>query len=176
MIVSELKTPARTRREKALAFLPAAVWYAVIFAFSAQTGEESGRLSGALVERSIDWMGEWGKVFQADWDAVLRLSFLVRKAAHMGIYFILTGLLFFAFWRLGTRPPLAAAAPLTLCAALAALDEFHQTFVPGRDGKLPDVLVDLGGAVCFLLARWVFLVLRRRGRLRKSGSSEDGPL
>jgi len=179
MILAQLKTPARTRREKVLAFLPAAAWYAVIFAFSAQTGEESGRLSGALVERSIDWMGEWGKMFQTDWDAVLLLSFLVRKAAHMGIFFILTGLLFLAFWRIGTRPPLAVAAPMALCGLLAVLDEFHQTFVPGRDGKLPDVLVDLGGGVCFLLAWWVVRTLqrgRRRDRLRENGSIQDRPL
>ena len=51
MDISKLKTPAQTRRAKALSFLPAAAWYAVIFAFSAQTGEESGRLSGEVARR-----------------------------------------------------------------------------------------------------------------------------
>jgi hypothetical protein len=34
---------------------------------------------------------------------------------------------------------------LTMLAAV--LDEFHQTFVPGRGGKLSDVLIDVGGAM-----------------------------
>ena len=95
------------------------------------------------------------------------LSFLVRKAAHMGVFFVLTGLLLFALWRLGTSPRTQAGLSLGLCALLAGLDEFHQTFVPGRDGKLPDVLIDLGGGVCFLL---LWLLLRHlRGRKARAG-------
>lgn len=156
MTLSQLKAPARSRREKVLAFFPAAVWYAVIFALSAQTGEESGRLSGAVARRSIGLLGELGEIFDTDWDAFLLLSFLVRKAAHMGVYFILTALLFYGLWRLGAGPRPRLAAAVGLCALLAALDEFHQLFVPGRDGKLSDVLIDLGGGVCFLLF-WLLL-------------------
>ncbi len=162
----QFKTPARTWRERLMAFLPAAAWYAVIFAFSSQTGEESGQLSGALVDKSIGWMGAWGEVFLADWDAFLFLSFLVRKAAHMGIFFILTGLLAFALWRLGLDCRTNGAVSTVLCAVLAGLDELHQTFVPGRDGKLSDVLIDLGGGVCFLAVWWVLRTLWKRRRSR----------
>ena len=48
-----------------------------------------------------------------------------------------------------------------LCAVLAALDEFHQLFVPGRDGKLSDVLIDTCGAVCFLLFSLALSALQR---------------
>ena len=82
------------RKAGVRAFLPAAAWYAVIFAFSAQTGEESGQLSGRIVHGSIGLMGELGALFRTDWDALQLLSFLVRKAAHMGVFFVLTGLLF----------------------------------------------------------------------------------
>lgn len=151
MNLSKLKTPAQTGRDKALSFFPAAAWYAVICAFSAQTGEESGRLSGAVARRSIGLLGELGEIFETDWDAFLLLSFLVRKCAHMGIYFVLTALLLYGLWRAGMSPRPRLAAAAGLCALLAALDEFHQTFVPGRDGKLSDVLIDLGGGLCFLL-------------------------
>lgn len=162
MDVSKLTAPAHTGREKALSFLPAAAWYAVISAFSAQTGEESGRLSGAVVKGSIGILGELGELFETDWDAFLLLTFLVRKAAHMSIYFVLAALLFYGLWRAGAprRPRLAAT--VGLCALLAALDEFHQTFVPGRDGKLSDVLIDLSGGICFLLFWQIVSALRRR--------------
>ena len=59
------------RKAGVRAFLPAAAWYAVIFAFSAQTGEESGRLSGRIVHGSIGLMGELGALFRTDWDLSL---------------------------------------------------------------------------------------------------------
>lgn len=45
---------------------------------------------------------------------------------------------------------------LFLVALAAILDEFHQTFVPGRGGLVSDVLIDVGGA----LAAAVLLSLR----------------
>lgn len=162
MKLSKWTAPAQTVREKALSFLPAAAWYAVICAFSSQTGEASGRLSGGLVNKSLGLLGELGELFETDWDAFLLLSFLVRKAAHMGIYFILTALLLYGLWRIGTAPRPAMASAVGLCALLAALDEFHQTFVPGRDGKLSDVLIDLSGGVCFLLFWWLASAIWRR--------------
>ena len=154
MDISTLKTPAQTRRAKALSFLPAAAWYAVIFAFSAQTGEESGRLSGEVARRSIGLLGELGEIFESDWDAFLLLTFFLRKAAHMGIYFILTALLLYGLWRAGFWPGRRTVFAAGACALLAGLDEFHQTFVPGRDGKLSDALIDLSGGLCFLLFWW----------------------
>ena len=158
-----------SRKAKVRAFLPAAAWYAVIFAFSAQTGDASGELSGAIVHRSIGLMGELGALFRTDWDALQLLSLLVRKGAHMGVFFVLTGLLFLGFRRLRMDRKPSMAWALGLCTVLAALDEFHQRFVPGRDGKLADVLIDLGGAVCFLLLSLALSAIRRAKARRKSG-------
>lgn len=168
MDISQLKTPARTRKEKLMAFLPAGLWYAVIFAFSAQNGAESGKLSATIVRGSARWLGDLGELFRTDWDAFMLLSFLVRKVAHMSVFFVLTGLLLYGLWKVGMNlhPGMAAVG---LCAVLAALDEFHQTFVPGRDGKLTDVLIDLSGGVCFLLFWQILSVVRRR---RKTGILE----
>ncbi len=168
MLPSRWNTPPATRWGKVAVFLPALLWYALICFFSSQTGSESSQLSNLVVEESIGWMGDWGAIFRVDWDALQFLSFLIRKAAHMGVFFILTGLLLFALWRLGASPRTQAWLSLGLCAALAGLDEFHQTFVPGRDGKLPDVLIDLGGGLCFLL---LWLVIRTLYRRKSRGST-----
>lgn len=168
MLPSRWNTPPATRAGKLAVFLPALLWYALICFFSSQTGSESSHLSGLVVKGSINWMGDWGAVFRVDWQALQLLSFLVRKAAHMGVFFVLTGLLLFALWRLGASPRTQAWLALGLCALLAGADELHQTFVPGRDGKLPDVLIDLGGGVCFLLL-WLLLRLLRRSKARAKG-------
>ena len=156
-----------SRKARIRAFLPAAAWYAVIFAFSAQTGEESGELSGAIVHGSVGLMGELGALFRTDWDALQLLSLLVRKGAHMGVFFILTGLLFLGFRKLWTDRKACMTWAMGLCAVLAALDEFHQLFVPGRDGKLSDVLIDTCGAVCFLLFSLALSSLRRAWKRRE---------
>ncbi len=42
-------------------------------------------------------------------------------------------------------------------------DEFHQTFIPGRNGTLVDVLIDMSGAVsCLLLLYWRWLSPKRQ--------------
>lgn len=74
------------------------------------------------------------------------LSIFARKGAHIFLYFMLTLFLCLAVWQLVRAVKLRPWLALSLCAALAAIDEFHQTFVPGRTGKVTDVLVDLVGA------------------------------
>jgi VanZ family protein len=67
------------------------------------------------------------------WDTIL------RKAAHMAEY----GLLWLLWWRaFGYRNAGAVAA---IAIAYAATDEFHQSFVEGRNGTPVDVLIDAAG-------------------------------
>ncbi|HHH41229.1 MAG TPA: VanZ family protein, partial [Chloroflexi bacterium] len=43
---------------------------------------------------------------------------------------------------------------LALALLYAASDEYHQTFVPGRNGQWPDVVVDgIGGVIAILVSR-----------------------
>jgi VanZ family protein len=51
----------------------------------------------------------------------------------------------------------------------AVSDEYHQTFVPGRKGRLFDVGVDTAGVWCAMLLDWWL------GRRRRLCSAEDRP-
>ena len=89
----------------------------------------------------------------------------LRKAGHFFGYGVLSLLMLRAWWttlmlpRWATRLPSwrpmlrswslrAAASALASTVAVAALDEWHQTFLPGRIGILRDVLLDASAAVC----------------------------
>ncbi len=77
---------------------------------------------------------------------VAQVHLLVRKAAHVTEYAILTGLLFRALrWHLDS---LGRRAFFALLPALifAPVDEFHQSFVPSRTSSPIDVLIDYSGA------------------------------
>lgn len=85
------------------------------------------------------------------WPTIVRWNLLIRKAAHVTEYAILTGLLFRAlhwsiagFWR-------RAAIALVPALIFAPLDEFHQSFVPSRGASPIDVLIDYSGAILGIL-------------------------
>ena len=142
-------------------FLPAGAWYALIWWFSSKSAAVSGGQSGALLRRLLEAVSDVfrGSEMEIQTAASELLSFPIRKCAHMFLYFVLALLLLHALVRLSDRGWRLA---LPLCALLSAVDEYHQTFVPGRSGELRDVLVDLGGAAAALLLFALLRLARRR--------------
>ena len=148
-----------------LLWLPAMIWYRIIWGFSAQTAAVSGNLSDRLLWRLMALLSPAfaGAEIQVQNAAVELLSFFERKAAHMFLYFVLILLLWLALlpWIRGKRRQIAVS--FALCVILAALDEYHQTFIPGRSGQMRDVAVDLfGAALALLLAALLYLAARRQ--------------
>ncbi len=75
----------------------------------------------------------------------------MKKGGHFLGYAFLTllGMRAVLDWK---RPYLAAFIIVFL---FALSDEYHQTFIPGRNGTLVDVFIDMSGALsCLLLLRW----------------------
>jgi VanZ family protein len=85
--------------------------------------------------------------------ALERIHVAIRKSAHVTEYAILAGLFFRAF-RAGRCPAWQlswARRAFSLSLVVAALDEFHQGFVPSRGSSAWDVLLDSVGAALLLL-------------------------
>lgn len=130
-------------------------WLAVIFAFSGQDSEESSVLSEKVVNGLLSLFTK--KPVSENVKETLTL--LVRKGAHMAEFAILAVLLLWTVsaWT-GAMGGWGYLTAFAAAVTAAALDEFHQTFVPGRAGQPTDVLIDscgillaLGG--CFLIFR-----------------------
>jgi VanZ family protein len=87
------------------------------------------------------------------------LDTLLKKAGHAGAY----GLLAWLYQR-ALRPRFRGSTLRVVSVGLAVVyalsDEYHQTFVPGRKGRLSDVAVDGVGACGAMLLDW-WLVRRR---------------
>ena len=73
---------------------------------------------------------------------------LVKKGSHFLAYAVLAVLAWRGF-RAGTRPYLWAIL-LTILYAIS--DEYHQTFIPGRNGTLDDVMIDSFGGLTALFS------------------------
>lgn len=157
-----------------LNWLPAALWYALIWALSSQPAVVSGGVSddvigGALTAGGSGYDGAEETIRLAVEEL---LSFFVRKAAHIFLFFVLAVLVWLALTALVKKRPVRALGAALICVALSVLDEYHQTLVPGRSGELRDVLVDMSGVVFALVlfalpavAQWLRSRMRHPERL-----------
>ena len=132
-----------------------------IFSNSLMDGTQSSEQSGRVVE-----------IVRPAYQEVLpavniepteeNIHHYVRKTAHF-IEFFALGALFSAdalAWDLKVR----AATPLSFAAGAvcAALDELHQTFVPGRAGMWQDVLLDCAGVAAGVAAVFAAALIIKR--------------
>jgi VanZ family protein len=138
------------------------LWMIVIFLFSAADGNESsetsgwvGRMIGSFLHSDFEeWTEEEQKAYAQ------KIEYPIRKAAHATEYAVLALLFFGAIDLKGRKRYLCAWAGAAL---YACTDEFHQSFVEGRDCSPLDLVADLlgcltGGSVyaliCLLLNRF----------------------
>ena len=113
------------------------VWIMVIFSFSLQNGEESGKLSGGIVAWFV------GLFFPEDFAHIELVHFLVRKAAHFTEYFILGVLL--SLTGREAKWSKVLLTPWVLGTLVASCDETIQLFSDGRAGMITDVMLDSSG-------------------------------
>lgn len=131
---------------------------ALIFSASGdkKSSQTSSRIIGPIVKFFVPTISE---------ARLEQIVFVVRKAAHITEYAVLSWLLARAFLRPGTpwgRWDRKVVLLAWLIASLyAASDELHQAFVPNREGRWADVCLDSFGAALGLLALYNF------GRWRK---------
>lgn len=100
---------------------------------------------------------------------------VIRKSGHFTEYFILSLLLLHAL-RAGTRDFSLrwALIAILIVAGYASLDEFHQSFVPGRTAAVTDVLLDTcGGAAAQLLVALPPFWRGIRKRRGESGTAQS---
>ena len=145
---------------------PVLVWAALIVGFS--TDAFSGEHTSRVILPILRWLFP-----HAAAATLARLHHLIRKAAHVGEYFVFSLLLVRGVRgeRSGWRAEWALAA-LAIAAGWAGLDELHQAFVPSRGPSMRDVLIDVCGAAAGQLAFAAAVLFR----LRRSGADPDAPM
>lgn len=114
----------------------------MIWRFSAQDSSETTALSGRLawkVWRGLERVVEkWGGEL-----SLLKVEAVLRKLAHFGVFLLLgIGLTGIFVWQ--KRVPVWVIVIL-IGMACAMMDEFHQSFVPGRNPAIVDVVIDTVG-------------------------------
>ena len=133
-----------------ISWILAFLWMIVIFLFSAQTGEESAVLSESILFNIAIPLLDF---FSIPTYNVEFISFLVRKGAHVVVFFVLAILFINAILASNLFKKISHSyiCAIILSFLYACLDEFHQSFVPDRNMSFGDVVIDTVGA-CLGLA------------------------
>ena len=121
------------------------LWMLFIFIMSSFNGVMSSNQSGSIATLIYN-------IFNIS--DTEKVSFIVRKCAHVSEFFILGILVINLVSKYNVKHIYLIS--FIICVLYASSDEFHQLFVPGRSGQVTDVLIDLIGVFLGLLL--VFLI------------------
>jgi len=140
---------------------PALAWAVVISIFS--TGAFTSENTNRVIIPILHWL-----LPRMPMETLQLIHHYIRKSAHFAEYFIFSILLLRAIRgpKRGIRLAWALLA-IAIVACYASLDEFHQSFVPGRTAAVGDVMIDTSGgiaaqAIAALLMMWAHLREERR--------------
>ncbi len=146
------------------------VLMAALFLFSAQGADETNAVSYRFCRFAARMIYvKYDEYDPATQELLWRgLNSFIRKAAHFSLY---AGMGFLGYLWL-RRKEYNISTVMSSVFLFAALDEFHQTFVPGRTGLVSDIFLDCLGAACGVFAAYLLLSMqycRRRKQVVEKG-------
>lgn len=130
----------------------------IIFGFSNEVGVQSASTSSKVLDSIL---GIISGLYNYDIKAALDIRTytifhdLVRKAAHIFIYMVLSMSFLYLFTSWSKKNHYRNTLIASLLVAIS--DEIHQLFILGRSGKVLDIFVDMTGVCIGLL---VFYLLQ----------------
>ena len=137
-------------------WLPAVAMAVLISVFS--TRYFSSEQTGRIIVPVLRWLFPFASYH------TLRLMHVgIRKVAHVVEFGIFSAAVFHGVRaeRYGWKWEWAVLT-LLIGVAYAGLDEWHQSFVPLRESRLRDVLIDSGGALLAQILVWVYSKMHRQ--------------
>lgn len=142
------------------------LWIAVIWGHSMMPGSLSSNESNIVAQLLKPLLIRLGVT-----SARMR-TYVVRKCAHFTEYLILAMLSRHFVRARGLRFPYSAIVLGTLLAGTPMVDEFIQSFVPGRSSAVRDVCIDVAGGLTghFLYQVGIWF---QRARRRPSAPQEE---
>jgi len=124
------------------------IWLIVIFMFSNQVAVQSSQLSGGVVDAIKPYLPAIPEGL---------LTFLTRKSAHIGLYFVLSLLTYSIAIEYKLRARAQVMYSWLFVISCASLDELNQLFSPGRSGEPRDVLIDAVAGLVGIMVYYAFI-------------------
>lgn len=143
-----------------LLWIAALGWAAILFFFSGQNANDSGRLSMWVTQQVM-------RIFPNLPLPLDDLHFFVRKTAHFCIFGLEGFLLGLAMMKSLSEKWLGGVLAVLACAIVAVLNEYHQSFSEGRSCEVRDMIIDSCGAFLGVLVGALLLHLIARFRKKR---------
>lgn len=122
--------------------------FITIFGFSEQNGEQSTGLSRSITLSVLNTFDDYNEPLTETQEAqVLNVEHIIRKLAHFTIYTILGLLLMSLTETFDFTNKKRLLLSVLIGFLYACLDEFHQSFTPGRTPLFTDVFIDTLGVI-----------------------------
>jgi VanZ family protein len=155
------------RLAKVLIWIPVIIIGIMISGFSSQNGDESSGLSRRVAVALIQPLEKAQMIIIEDEEEreqiIESLQLPVRKGAHMSEYAIFTLSAYIALLVDGLDYRKRRWIAFFIAVLLACSDELHQLFVPGRSGKLTDVVIDsIGSLIMIFLITGIRRLIKKR--------------
>lgn len=144
-------------------------WIGIIYLFSSQPYERQNiqpflgdKMDLAFIEPYVDWVQfTYNQSIISVESLGLEgfIEFIIRKGAHVFVFFILCVLFYIAFKKTVNLTSFAILSfSFLLTCMYAGFDEFHQSFTPNRTAYIGDVFLDSFGG---LLAVIVLFIIQK---------------
>ena len=93
-----------------------------------------------------------GRASQIQWK-----DFIVKKSAHVIEYAVFAALIYRALRSTGVKRENAGIYAIFIALLYGVTDEFHQSYTPGREPRVRDVVFDTIGAIASIYSIWNLL-------------------
>ncbi|HVF67424.1 MAG TPA: VanZ family protein [Pyrinomonadaceae bacterium] len=156
---ARLQTRSTWRSGRLLRYGPVVAWTA--FVLFASSSNFSASNTSRIIRPLLLWL--FPDIAEA---SIQQAHFFVRKAAHVTEYAILALLAARALRTSGLAALRRSWLPASFVfvAAVALVDEYHQSLLPSRTGTIYDSLLDMTGGAAALACLALWLAVRRRVR------------
>ena len=145
-----MKNIKKIVKNKYFKYFVVIAWMIVIFMFSNDIAAVSDNKSNFIINILNNLGINLEDIFK-NYD-----EFVVRKTAHFTEYFILC-ILLINILKEDFKLKNAVILAIAFTFLYSCTDEVHQLFIPGREGKIRDVLLDTSGGIFGSLVTLMFI-------------------
>lgn len=139
------------------------IWMGLIIYFSSDTATVSSQKSGFILEKVEPIIQKSSQAIRGIDFNLSNFHHIIRKSAHMFNYCVLGILAYLSYFSVMIKRMTSSICAIVHSTLFAMVDEYFQTFIPGRSGSPGDVMIDSIGIYCgVIIINLITLFIKKR--------------
>lgn len=153
----------KLKTKKIILYIILIIELLTIFIFSNQPGKKSENTSDSFASSIIDKVTNITNKDITETkkkNVIIKTRFIVRKAAHFTIYFVLGITIYLLLETYNIKRIIILS--IIICLIFGSIDEVHQIFIPGRTARIYDCIIDTIGGTCGIYLLFIIEKIRQK--------------